>query len=104
MMPIVMIAIDPNARLRRLRLFLLLQALSVACAQGATGGPPSGIDDRLPVLLLAGALIWLERRGAFTPSGVIERARAIRACLLCATVLLLVRIAAAASFGGAPLI
>jgi hypothetical protein len=103
MIPIVMIAIDPNARLRRLRLFLLLQALSVACAQGATGGPPS-VDDRLPVLLLAGALIWLERGGAFTPPGVIERAGAIRACLLCATVLLLVRIAAAASFGGAPLI
>jgi len=96
-----MIAIDPKARLRRLRLFVLLQALSVAYAHSATGAVLSGIDERLPVLLLAGALIWLEHGAAFAASGAIERARAVRACLLCAAALLLLRIGAAASFGAA---
>jgi len=99
-----MIAIDPKARLRRLRLFLLLQALSVAYAHGATDGVLSGIDQRLPVLLLAGALIWLERSGACAAARAIERSNAARACLLCAAALLLMRIAEVASFGPTPLI
>ena len=88
-----MIAIDPKARRRRLRLCLLLQALSVACAQSATAGALSGINRRLPVLLVAGALLWLEHGNASAPSRALEHATATRACLLCAAVLLLMQIA-----------